>query len=182
LGYSWQQTFLHKSGILFPLFQLSGAGGGSVRITKSEEYGMRLVMRLATDGGQVTIRALAEEEQLPEPTVAKVIGRLRRSGVVNAERGRNGGYSLTRPAEELTIARVVEAFDERVYDPAFCDRMSPGEAECAHNDSCGLRPVWRDLTAVVGDFLAGITVADVIGGGPPHSRRDDLPVVAGQRL
>jgi len=152
-----------------------------VRITKSEEYGLRLVIRLASDGGQLTIRELADSEQLPEPTVAKVIGRLRRSGVVSAERGRNGGYSLTKPAEEITIARVVEAFDERVYDPAFCDRMSPGDDTCTHSTGCGLRPVWRGLTTVIGEFLAGITVADVITGRPSPPPRDTLPIVAGQQ-
>jgi Rrf2 family iron-sulfur cluster assembly transcriptional regulator len=153
-----------------------------VRITKSEEYGLRLVTRLALESGQLTIRELAVSEQLPEPTVAKVIGRLRRSGVVRAERGRNGGYSLTTPAEEITIARVVEAFDERVYDLAFCDRMSPGDEACANTASCGLRPVWRGLTTVIGEFLAGITVADVVAGGPTPPPHDRLPVVAGQQL
>jgi Rrf2 family protein len=152
-----------------------------VRITKSEEYGIRLVMRLAESGRQLTIRELAEIEALPEPTVAKVIARLRRAGVVNAERGRNGGYSLTMPAEEITIARIVEAFDERVYDPGFCERMSPGEEACSHSSACGLRPVWRGLTAVIGDFLAGITVADVLAGGAPPRSDDSLPMVAGQR-
>ena len=153
-----------------------------MRITKSEEYGLRLVIRLASEGGQHTIRELADSEQLPEPTVAKVIGRLRRSGVVRAERGRNGGYSLTTPAEEITIARVVEAFDERVYDPAFCDRMSPGDEACAHSSSCGLRPVWRGLTTVIGEFLASITVADVVTDGPTPPPHDRLPVVTGQQL
>lgn len=153
-----------------------------MRITKSEEYGLRLVIRLATEGGQLTIRELADQEHLPETTVAKVIGKLRKADVVSAERGRNGGYVLTSPAENITIARVVEAFDERIYDPAFCDRMSPGEESCAHTSSCGLRPVWRGLTAVIGDFLAGITVADVIRGGNQPPTDALLPVVATQRL
>ena len=153
-----------------------------MRITKSEEYGLRLVMRLAESGSQLTIRELAENEALPEPTVAKVIGRLRRAGVVDSERGRNGGYSLTLSAAEITVARVVEAFDERVYDPGFCERMSPGDEACAHSTACGLRPVWRGLTAVIGDFLAGITVADVIAGGPPLRPDNTLPVVVGRRL
>jgi Rrf2 family protein len=152
-----------------------------VRITKSEEYGLRLVMLLATNGGQLTIRELAEHERLPEPTVAKVIARLRRADIVRAERGRNGGYSLDRPAEQISIARVVEAFDDRMYDPGFCDRMSPGDEACTHSGSCGLRPVWRGLTAVIADFLAGITVADVIAGAAPGSH-GALPLVAGQRL
>jgi Rrf2 family protein len=153
-----------------------------VRITKSEEYGLRLVMRLAENGGQLTIRELAGGEGLPEPTVAKVIGRLRRAGVVSAARGRNGGYSLTLPAGEITVARVVEAFDDRVYDPGFCDRMSPGEEACAHSNACGLRPVWHGLTAVIGDFLAGITVADVIAGRGRPQPEKTLPLVVGQRL
>jgi Rrf2 family protein len=153
-----------------------------VRVTKAEEYGLRLVIRLAAEGGQLTIRELADQEHLPETTVAKVVGRLRRAGVVSAERGRNGGYALTSPAKQITIARVVEAFDERIYDPAFCDRMSPGEETCAHSSSCGLRPVWRGLTAVIGDFLAGITVADVIQGGLQPTIDAPLPVVTARRL
>jgi Rrf2 family protein len=153
-----------------------------VRITKSEEYGLRLVIRLAAEGGRLTIRQLADAEQLSEPTVAKVIGRLRSSGVVSAERGRNGGYSLTTPAEKITVARVVEAFDERMYDPEFCDRMSPGTERCSRSSNCGLRPVWRGLAAVIGEFLAGITVADVLTGGPPPLPRAGLPLVAEQRL
>ncbi len=152
-----------------------------MRVTKAEEYGLRLVIRLASEGGQLTIRELADQEHLPEATVAKVVGRLRHAGVVTAERGRNGGYALTHPADQITIARVVEAFDERIYDPAFCDRMSPGNESCAHSTSCGLRPVWRGLTAVIGDFLAGITVADVVHGGAP-STDTLLPVVTAQRM
>ena len=152
-----------------------------MRVTKAEEYGLRLVIRLATEGSQLTIRELADQERLPEATVAKIVGTLRRAEIVSAERGRNGGYALTVPADGITIARVVEAFDERIYDPAFCDRMSPGDESCTHSTSCGLRPVWRGLTAVIGDFLAGITVADVVHGNPRLPDDSGLPVVAAQR-
>jgi Rrf2 family protein len=152
-----------------------------MRITRSEEYGLRLVIRLASAGGRLSIRELADSEQLPETTVAKVIGRLRRSGVVTAERGRNGGYSLSARPEEITVAQVVESFDARVYDPAFCQRMSPGDDACAHSTSCGLRPIWRGLTSVIGEFLAGITVADVVARSMPRPH-ETLPMVTGQRL
>ena len=152
-----------------------------MRITKFEEYGLRLVLRLAAAGGQLAIRELAERERIPEPTVAKVIARLRSAGLVRASRGRNGGYALAEPASSISIARIVDAFDERLYDPGFCDRMAPGETACSRASSCGLRPVWRGLTAVVGDFLAGITVADVLAGGPAGDRRS-LPLAAGQRM
>lgn len=138
-----------------------------MRISKAEEYGLRLVMTLAVDGGQLTIRELAEREELPEPTVAKVVGQLRRAGVVNAERGRNGGYELAGSADAVTLAQVVEAFDNRMFDAGFCDRMSPGHNQCSHAARCGLQPVWRSLSELVAGFLADITVADVIRSAAP---------------
>lgn len=134
-----------------------------MRVSKSEEFGLRLVMGLARNGGRLNIRELAALEQLPETTVAKVVGRLRLAGIVEAERGRNGGYSLTRDADQITLARVVGAFGHRRYDGAFCERMSPG-GDCAHIGACRLQSVWSELGAVIGNFLAGITVADVIRG------------------
>jgi Rrf2 family protein len=137
-----------------------------LRISKHEEFGLRLVTSLAKGGGRLNIRELSEHEGLPETTVAKVIARLRRGGVVAAERGRNGGYSLVRPADEITLAQVVEAFGDRVYDGDFCDRMNP-EGDCTHSSGCGLRPVWRGLGDVIGEFLDGFTVADIVDGKPP---------------
>ena len=151
-----------------------------MRISKHEEYGLRLVAQLAARDDQVAIREMADHEGLPETTVAKVVARLRNAGLVTAERGRNGGYSLVLPAHEITLAAVVEAFGNGVYDGDFCARMSSG-GDCAHDRSCGLRPVWHGLGAVIGNFLAGMTVADLVRGDLKTDRftdtTDNLPVV-----
>ncbi len=138
-----------------------------MRVTKAEEYGVRLVLRLAAVGQQLTVRELAEAEGLPEPTVAKVIAELRRAGIVDAARGRNGGYCLAASPDTLTLAGVVGAFDEPLYDRGFCERLTPEGGACVRSATCGLRPVWRGLTAVVSDFLSQITVADLLRGTLP---------------
>lgn len=151
-----------------------------MRVSKSEEYGLRLVMSLAVSGDQLTIRKLAEREDLPGTTVAKIVGRLRRAGLVDAERGRNGGYTLTRSADEISLAQVVSAFEAEVFSSDFCHTMSPGDGICAKSADCGLRPVWRGLRNVIGDFLDGITVADIVAGSGP-SPSELLPIVATHR-
>jgi Rrf2 family protein len=151
-----------------------------VRISKHEEYGLRVVTRLARNGGQLNIRELAEHEGLPETTIAKVVARLRGAGLLTAERGRNGGYSLHRPADQVTLAQVVEAFGDRIFDQEFCTRMSPG-ASCTHHADCGLKPMWRGLGAVIGNFLAGYTVDDLVRGlvprAPSAHSSNTLPVM-----
>ena len=151
-----------------------------MRVSKSEEYGLRLVMSLAVSGDQLTIRELAAREGLPDTTVAKIVGRLRHAGLVEAVRGRNGGYTLTRSAEEISLANVVNAFEAQVFSSDFCDTMSPGDGICARSADCGLQPVWRGLRTVIGNFLEGITVADIVSGGR-KTAIDLLPVLATQR-
>ena len=148
-----------------------------MRVSKSEEYGLRLVMSLALSGDQLTIRELAEREDLPDTTVAKIVGRLRRAGLVEAVRGRNGGYTLTRSADEISLSQVVSAFEAQVFSSDFCNTMSPGDGICAKSADCGLRPVWRGLRNVIGNFLDGITVADIVAGGK-GSTNNLLPVLA----
>ena len=150
-----------------------------MRVSKSEEYGLRLVMSLAVSGDQLTIRELAEREDLPDTTVAKIVGRLRHAGLVEAERGRNGGYTLTRSADEISLSQVVSSFEAEVFSSDFCHTMSPGDGPCAKSAGCGLKPVWRGLRNVIGNFLDGITVADIVAGGN-RSRDALLPVVATQ--
>ena len=149
-----------------------------MRISKQEELGVRLVAGLARSGGQLTIRELAGVEQVPEATVAKVVAQLRRAGVVEAERGRNGGYSLAQPPHSITLAEVVGAFGGQVFNEEFCARMNAGSA-CAHDADCGLRPLWRGLGELVGNFLAGFTVADLVrdpGTDRGSARTTNLPV------
>mgnify|MGYP001826412122 CR=1 FL=1 len=153
-----------------------------MRISKHEEFGLRLVASIARSGGQLNIRELAEQEGLPEATIAKVVARLRKAGLLAAERGRNGGYSLTRSADTITLAQVVGAFGAQIYDDGFCGRMMSG-ASCAHEASCGLRPVWNGLGEVIGNFLDGYTVEDIVRSTPPARDRSgnepSLPVVTG---
>ena len=133
-----------------------------MRVSKVEEYGVRLVMSLAVAGRQLTVRELAMRERLPEPTVAKVVARLRHAELVKAERGRTGGYTLSRRPEDLNLATVLAAFGSASGLRGFCERMSP-QGLCVHLPNCTLWPVWRDLGGLVQHFLAQITVRDLIG-------------------
>ena len=109
------------------------------RVTRAEEQAVRLTMRLATAGGQVTLASLAGAEQLPEPTVAKLLGMLRRGGVVDAVRGRHGGYVLADTPESITAGSVIRSIS-----------------------GCGLRPVWQHLGDRVSEVLEQTTVADLL--------------------
>ncbi len=131
------------------------------RVTKAEEQAIRLIMRMALLARQATLGELAESEGLPEPTVAKLLGMLRRDGVVEAVRGRNGGYVLADRPGAISAARVIGAV---VNDASFgfpC-REDGSEPDCPRNGNCGLRPVWQHLENKVTEVLRQTSIEDLL--------------------
>lgn len=130
------------------------------RVSRAEEQALRLIMRLAASGQQQTLGELAEGEGLPEPTVAKLLGYLRRGAVVEAVRGRNGGYILADHPERISAGQVLGCING---DTAFeypCG--NPSVPTCPRNSDCGLRPVWRHLETRVAEVLDQTSVADLL--------------------
>lgn len=78
------------------------------------EYGIRVMTHLAaTDStGPVSLGSIAEAEGLPLAYLEHLAQRLRRAELVDSRRGAHGGYSLSRPAEAITMAEVVRALED----------------------------------------------------------------------
>ena len=132
-----------------------------MKLTKLEEQGLRLSMALARSGGQMTLPELAEEELLSEALVAKVLGRLRVGGIVNASRGRNGGYELAAAPERTAVASVMIALGRPLVEGCFNEEQHD-DARCPHKDGCCLRPIWETLEEKVTEILSQVTLADLI--------------------
>jgi Rrf2 family protein len=130
------------------------------RITKAEEQAVRLTMRLASAGGQQTLSDLAEAEQLPEPTVAKLLGMLRKGKVVSAVRGRNGGYVLADAPARISTGMIIRSVSNDPSPGFPCG--DTGADACPRNSDCGLRPVWQHLEGRLTEVLNNTSVADLL--------------------
>jgi Rrf2 family nitric oxide-sensitive transcriptional repressor len=94
-----------------------------MQLTQHTDFGLRLLIVLARmDGGPVSLPSFAASQGLSYNHVAKVAQALGRAGFVASHRGRSGGVSLTRAAEEITLGEVVRALEPglRLADCASC--------------------------------------------------------------
>ena len=81
-------------------------------LSQTTEYALRLVVQLASACDQpVTIPELARTTRIPEGYLAKVLRQLSRAGLVHSQRGPNGGSTLARAPEEISVLDVVQAVD-----------------------------------------------------------------------
>ena len=137
-----------------------------MKITATEEYGMRCMLQLALRNGEtVSLSELAVAEGIAVPFAAKVLLRLRRAGLVAATRGRNGGYTLAEAPERITVLRILKALGKPLYDSSFCrEHGSPGTTDCSRLTDCSLRPVWAHLDAMLRQFFSQTTLADLVRG------------------
>jgi Rrf2 family iron-sulfur cluster assembly transcriptional regulator len=137
-----------------------------MKITATEEYGMRCMLQLAVRAGTTApLSELAAAEGIAVPFAAKVLLRLRRAGLVVATRGRNGGYTLAAPPEEITVLRILKALGKPLFDSTFChEHGSPDAADCSRLTDCSLRPVWAHLDALLGRFFGQTTLAELAAG------------------
>jgi Rrf2 family transcriptional regulator, iron-sulfur cluster assembly transcription factor len=137
-----------------------------MKITAQEEYGLRCLLRLSeAEGDSLTLPDLAAAEGLSIPYVAKLMGVLKQSGLVDSERGRTGGYRLSRPPAEIGLGSLLLQLGEPLFDePGYCQKHA-GQAEdgvCVHNGACSLRALWQTLESWMRGTLNQITLADLL--------------------
>lgn len=139
-------------------------------ITKTAEYALRATLFLAGRPLDETIRAadIAETLQVPANYLSKILHTLGRAGVVHSERGRHGGFRLARAAGELSLADVIEPFDQ------LAERRECllGRAECTDGDPCTAHSQWKAVHGLVTRFFQNTTLADLRERSPATATRE----------
>jgi len=136
-----------------------------MKISAHEEYGLRCLVQLAhtqESGLSLTLNQIAEREGLSVANAGKLMGILVRAGLVQSQRGANGGYTLARPASEIRLNEVIRVLDEDTVD-RFCQTHTGVLDTCIHTSDCGIRPVIVGLHEIVQSALSEITLAQLIG-------------------
>ena len=92
-----------------------------MKLTANEEYGLRCLVRIgyAGEGGSLTIPEISQAEGVSPAYAAKILRVLRKGGFVKAARGKDGGYTLARPAEAIVIGDVMDVLGGRIFESRF---------------------------------------------------------------
>jgi Rrf2 family protein len=135
-----------------------------MKLSTQEEYGLRCLLRLGMQpaGDSLTIAELSRQEGISAPNVAKMLRVLRRASLVNSARGKDGGYALARPAEQIGVGEALAVLGGRIFDTHFCERHSGAATLCTHLPDCSIRSVWRRLQQAVDEVLDRLTLKDLL--------------------
>jgi Rrf2 family protein len=138
-----------------------------MKITAIEEYGLRIMLRLALlldkhEAALVSLNDIADAEGFSVENTAAILSKLREGDLIESVRGKYGGYKLVNKPEELNLYQILQVLSKDTFGIEFCESHSGIKTKCVHNEDCSVRPVWTGLSALIQNFLAGITLEQLM--------------------
>ncbi len=130
-----------------------------MRFTTKTEYALVCLVYMAKHVTEklVTISDLVKHESMSETYLQKIFLALREANIVAAHPGRNGGYSLARPAAQITLKEIIEALEGQTFE-IFCEPETRKDIVCTHFSMCAIRPVWVKTKELLDEFYRSITL------------------------
>ncbi len=130
-----------------------------LRITKITDYGFILLAHMANQGQDLLYNAkdLSAAIEIPLPTVSKVLKILTQGGILKSHQGSKGGYSLSRPAKQISAAEIVEAVEGPVAI-TDCSGIDGCERNCQVGNS------WQKVNGTIVRALKELSLADMAKG------------------
>ena len=130
-----------------------------IRLTNLADYAVVIMSVFAqhTDA-RFNAADMAEKTGVPQATVAKLLSALAKSKLLTSHRGVSGGFTLSKPADDITMADIIEAVDGPIA-LTNCIEHAPGD--CNMESFCTMRPHWQAINGAVKTALGQVTLGEV---------------------
>jgi Rrf2 family protein len=138
-----------------------------MRISAKADYAVRAMVELAAAPDEKPVKAerIATAQGIPLNFLENILGELRHAGLVRSHRGAEGGFRLSKNADQISVADVIRA----VEGPLASVRGAPPEESEYEGASEALLRVWIAVRANLRKVVEHVTVADVASGKIPRS-------------
>lgn len=128
-----------------------------MKFSTRAEYGLKAMANLAdVYPKQKSVAVLAQEEGVSEKYLERLMGALKKRGLVASTKGKSGGYSLAVSPKKTNVREVIEVLEGHI-SPMACDSNN-----CVHHASCSSAIVWGKLEKAMRQTLEGIKLSDLI--------------------
>ncbi len=129
-----------------------------MKFSREMDQALRSLGYLAGEKESLSAREISESQSIPYEKTSKMLQKLSSARIVSARRGREGGYHLTRPLDELNLLELHRALGETA-EVAPCS----GNTACRHRGNCGIRTGLSRFQEDLNHLLEVYTVADITG-------------------
>ena len=130
-------------------------------VSTKGRYALQVMLDLAehNSGQPLLLLDIARRLDLSEKYLEGIMAVLSRNGFVSAQRGRGGGYRLTRSPESYTVGSILRLMEGSLA-PVSC--LESGAVSCPRAGECRTLPLWTELDRLINSYLDSVTLADLM--------------------
>jgi Rrf2 family protein len=134
-----------------------------MKLSLRGEYALRALLVLGLNYGEhvVKIQSISEQQNIPKRFLEQILNDLRSAGVVESKRGVAGGYRLSKPPEEISLALVIRHFEGPLAPVKCVSEKYYARCSCPDESKCGIRSVMKDVREAIVKILESVTVAEL---------------------
>ena len=130
-----------------------------MKLTTKGRYAVTAMLDLAIHQSRrpVTLQDIATNQEISLSYLEQLFARLRRADLVKGTRGPGGGYRLAKEMDQISVAAIITAVDEKV-DVTRCG----GKTDCQDGERCLTHELWSSLSGKIYEFLDDISLGNLV--------------------
>ena len=128
-------------------------------ISTKGRYALRIMLELAQNAdGYMPLPLIAARQEISEKYLESIISMLVKEKLVEGQRGKGGGYRLSRAPEEYSVGEILRCAEGSLA-PVSC---LEGENTCPRAEKCKSLPVWERLDEIINEYLDSVSLSDIL--------------------
>lgn len=131
-----------------------------MKISTRGRYALRVMIDLAEHNGEnhIPLKDIVARQEISQKYLEGIMSDLARSGLLDVQHGKGGGYRLNRAPDEITVWKVLLAA-EGDMSPIPC--LENTAEPCSRATECRTLPMWEKLYELIRDYFEGISLSDL---------------------
>lgn len=150
-----------------------------MKLSTKSRYGVRALFDMAYHAGSMPaqIKDISRRQNISPRYLEQIFQDLKKGGLLKSRRGPQGGYSLAKPPEKITVKEIVLAAEgELLLVNCVKGRRKDGESEpcCEFDNQCVTQNIWAEGSKILGDYFDSITLKDMCDKGQQMGLEKEL--------
>jgi len=133
----------------------------TMMVSTKGRYALRVMVDLAehNNGKFIPLKDIAQRQELSLKYLESIVSVLAKAHFVKGQHGKGGGYQLSRNPDEYSVGSILK-LTEGTLAPVVC--LGKNSYDCSRAGKCKTLPMWRELDQLIENYLAGITLGDLV--------------------
>lgn len=132
-----------------------------MKLSTRGRYGLKAMLDLAINQeGYIPLKQIAERQSISENYLEQLMALLKKTKMVKSTRGAQGGYSLIKSPDEISVGDILRALEGDLA-PVDCVLINE-DTKCDEKDYCVTKYVWKKVADSINDVVDNITLQDLV--------------------